>query len=297
MPANTPTPTPTLSVRSDVVIDSYTTAPDALTPGAAFQLTLSISNVSPLNARQVAISLNLTQTGSGTLAPMTSSNVRYIDALAPGDKTTVTYSLTIDGSAAAGLVPVAFDLSYMDDQNQQYNDTQTISLRIDTDPLFYISFFTSLPSVITVGDTFDLPVQVINIGPDTINVNTIELTSDQLTITNGSTFIGSLDSGTSGAITAQATATMAGTVALTVNVNYLDAFQQPQTYTKDITIDVQGSPTPQPSLSGSSGTAGLGSQTVGQTTVLQRIWRALLGFFGLGVESPTQGGGAVQPGG
>jgi uncharacterized repeat protein (TIGR01451 family) len=296
--ASTATPTATLSVRPDVIIEAYETEPDMLTAGNTLQLDLDVVNVSPEMARQIIIRLNLTDTSLETLAPLSSSNERYIDQLDTGARTRVTYNLAVNGDAEAGLVPVEFEISYIDNYNVQYTETETISLRIDTIPLFYISLFNPVPDVINVGDSFEIPIQVINIGQHSINVNTVEVISDQLEITDGLLFIGELDSGTSGSLVAQAKALEPGAATVEVHVNYLDAFQQPRVYIQDLTFEVQGE-TAQEAQAEAESMGGANQQwgAAQEMTVWQRIKQALLGFFGLAVQS--QGGGArgMMPGG
>lgn len=288
LPASTPTPTATLNVRPDVIIETYTTNPAALAAGDTLTLTMDVANVSPLAARQVSLSLTLGQTSAEVLAPLTSGNQRYIERLEPGARTTVAYDLAISGGADAGLYPVDFELSYLDDNNQQYTETQSLTLRVETRPLFYIALFDDLPETINIGDTFEVPVQIINIGEASINVNTVDLVSDTLTLTDSSLYLGQLDAGTSGSLIASATATASGPAVVTVNVNYLDAFQRPQVYSQDIPIEVQGSADAgelQPGEAGfAGGQNGFGGQgaLAGETmTVGQRITQAILGFFGL----------------
>lgn len=294
LPASTPTPTPTLSVRPDIVIESYRTEPDELTAGSTLLLTLDLANVSPLGARQVMLRLNLD--GNDTLAALTSSNQRYIDAMAAGERTQVTYNLAVSGDASAGLVPLTFELSYIDDNNIEYSETESLSLRIDSQPLFYIYLFNDVPETINVGDTFELPIQIINIGQNSVNVNTIVVTSDGLDIADGTMFLGQLDDGTSGSLIAQATARQAGTATVQIDVNYIDEFQQPQVYTESMTFEVQDSSAAAP---GQFVTGDATSQNVPQgfglaeqqtMTVGERIKQAILGFFGLATRQNAAGG-------
>lgn len=276
----TATPTPTLSVSPNIVIEAHSTDPEKLTPGSNPVLYLDLVNVSAEMARQFTIRLNLPEASQDTLAIL-SSNERYVDQLAPGERIRVSYDLAVSGEAGAGLVPVEFELSYIDNYNVQHSEVETFSLRVDTLPFLYVSLFNPVPEVITVGDMFELPIQVINIGTQSLNVTTIEVMSDLLAITDGSTFLGELDSGTSGSLIAQAEALDAGTATVWVSVNYLDDFQQLQVYTHELTFEVQAAPVSQDESQGTPQQPGV-SQDM---TLWERIKQALLGFFGLAVQN------------
>lgn len=300
---STPTPTPTLSVRPDIIIDSYATDPEKITAGDTIELSANLVNVSPETARQVSISLNIggeagTPTASDTLAPLTSSNARYIDELAPGESTTVTYTLAVSGDASAGLVPVNFNLSYIDNYNVTYDETESLSLRVESVPHFHIGLFEPIPQPVMVGDTFELPIEVINIGENRVNVSSVEVTSDALDITDGSIYLGPLDGGTSGTIVPQAEALEAGPAEYTVTIYYLDNFQQSQTLVETLTIEVEGDDTaPSDDSDGDSSNSRPdrnngqnGDEAAdGEMSFGQRIWRAVLGFLGVGTEATDMG--------
>jgi hypothetical protein len=146
-----------------------------------------------------------------------------------------------------------------------------------------------------VGDTFDLPVRVTNIGQNDVNVSTIEVTSDQFTITNGVLYLGPLYASASGSLLAKAGAPQAGTATVTVTVNYLDEYQRPQKYTHELTFEVQeyrratdNSGSTPPGTQGARGSRGQASMTVGQ-----RILQAILGFFGLATRTTTGAGSGI----
>ncbi len=282
--ADTPTPTPTLAVRPQLVFEGYTTTPAVLNPGTVFTLDLMLINVSGEAARQVVVSLQQNDLSLRSLAPLASSNVRYVEQIAPGERVPLTFDLAVNGDAAGGLVPVGLSIAYIDNYNAQHNDTETISLPVVAAPHFYIGFFEPLPEEVFVGDTLDLPVEVINIGAAQANVSIIEVTSDQLVITDGSLYVGPLDAGTSGTLIAQAEAAQAGMAEVRVRVHYLDSFQQDQVTEQVLRVEVL----PLPLGAEPGGEAdGEGEQAPGELTFLQRIWRAVLGFLGLG-NRPAQ---------
>jgi hypothetical protein len=80
---------------------------------------------------------------------------------------------------------------------------------------------------------------VTNIGRTLVNVSTLELSSAQLEISEGSLYLGPLDGGTSGSLEATAVAQQGGIAEVLVTVRYLDDFDQPQVVTKTLTVEVE----------------------------------------------------------
>lgn len=287
-----------------LLVQGYDVSPLPVTPGARIRLTLDIQNLGQGPARDVFVRLGEDVAALDPLAPVGSSNVLYIEEIPAKSQVQIGFDLLVDGSASSGLVPVDVVLRYDSIYGIETSETFSISLQVESAPQFYIYLFQDMPETIQVGDTFEVPVQIVNIGQDTININTVEIKSDILQITDGVIYMGALDSGTSGSILAQAEALQGGTATAVVEINYLDDFQQPQVYTYRFEFEVQDTAqqnnfgggasgdTQFPSGEAGSGPAfdssgqGFAQQTM---TLAQRILKGLLGFFGLATQ--TIGGG------
>lgn len=282
---STPTPTPTLAVRPQLIITEYRTDPDVLNPGMVFSLDLDLVNLSGETARQVVVTLKQTEISLGSLAPLSSSNVRYIEVMGPGARSPISYQLQVNGDAEGGLVPLDLEITYLDNANTQITQTQSISLPIDAAPHLQIRLFEPLPDLIMVGDQFELAVEVINIGTQSANTSTVEvITDNRLLAETDSVYIGPLDAGTSGSLVTEVSALQAGTGEITVQVNYLNSFQQPETATLTLEIPVEAEPAGPPPGEGPEAEP----PDDGELTLGERLLRALLGFFGLGTRSPDE---------
>lgn len=270
-----------------LLIEEYTTDPEVISPGATFNLDIKVTNVGGGDAAQVFFRLGKDSTSLGPLAPLGSSNVSYLEEIDAGKAVTVSYKLVADGEAKAGLVPIDVSLEYKDAYGVVREETVTISLLVVATPFFQVGLYDEVPDEIRVGDTFDLPVEIINIGRTSLNVSTVEVTSEQLEISDGSLYIGPLDGGTSGSLLATAEALEAGTATVTVTINYLDSFQQPQTVSETMTFDILENDTPEEEQGDPNGD--------GELSFGERIVRAFLGFLGLGArpsEQSTAGSGS-----
>jgi len=228
-----------LADRPQLVVDSYHTTPDSLAPGDTFTLTLAVSNVGGGEARRLTLTLG-GEGGSGMnpFAPLDSSNVKFIPQLAAGATVEVTQRLVVDGGAEAGAYSVPVALAFDDARGTRHTDSQLISLLVRRRPHLQIGFYRPV-EMASIDVPIRLPVEVTNIGRTLINVSTMELSSTQLEISEGSMYLGPLDGGTSGSLEATAVAKEGGTAEVLVTVNYLDDFEQPQVVTKTLTVEVE----------------------------------------------------------
>lgn len=274
-----------------LLVETYEVNPTPVTPGATFDLNLTVVNVGDGPAEQVFARL----VELGPLAPVDSSNVRFVERVEAGQRIDLAYRLAASGGAEDGLVAFNVELTYDDAFGVETMETVNISLRIMAVPHFHIGFFEEVPQPVGVGDVFELPIEVINIGESRVNVSTVEVTSEALAVRNGSVYVGPLDGGTSGTLVPEAEALQPGQANVTVTVYYLDNFQQPQTLSETITVEVEGDG------AGNGGTEREDSrqpreddaaEDEGELTFGQRLWRGILGFLGLGTR-PADAGTAV----
>jgi hypothetical protein len=228
-----------LADRPQLIIADYATTPGPLAPGDAFTLTLEVSNVGGGEAQRLTLTLG-GEGGSGLapFAPLQSSNVKFVPALAAGATVEVTQRLVVDGGADPGAYSLPLALAFDDARGTRHSDSQLISLLVRRRPHLQIGFYRPV-GMATVGVPLELPVEVTNIGRTLVNVSTLEMTSEQLEIQDGSLYLGPLDGGTSGSLEATGVAQEGGTAEVQVAVHYLDDFEQPQVVTKTLTVEVE----------------------------------------------------------
>jgi hypothetical protein len=263
-----------LADRPQLIIAGYRTAPDPLAPGDPFTLTLEVNNVGGGEAQRLTLTLG-GEGGSGLapFAPLQSSNVKIVPSLAAGATLELSQRLVVDGGAESKAYSLPVALAFDDAHGTRRTDSQLISLLVSRRPHFQIGFYQPVVTV-TVGVPFALPVEATNIGRTLVNVSTLEVTSAQLDIQDGSLYLGPLDGGTSGSLEARATARQGGTAEVVVSVHYLDDFEQPQVVTKTLTIPVEEPAT------ASAGAAENAQEQGGG--FWDKVLRALRGLLGLG---------------
>jgi hypothetical protein len=181
--------------------------------------------------------------------------------------------LVVDGSAESGSYSLPVALAFDDARGTRHTDSQLISLLVREQPHFRIDFYRPVGEPI-VDEPFTLPVEVTNIGRTLVNVNSLELTSEELEIQDGSLYLGPLDAGTSGSLEATGIAYEGGTAEIVVNVHYLDDFDQARVMTKTLVVEVEEPREPAPEAEQAS--------TEQEAGFWRRLLRILRGLVGLG---------------
>jgi hypothetical protein len=254
-----------------LLVAELTTVPAIPAPGDSCKLTVKIANISTGTAEQVLIRLG-GEDGPKPFATVGAGNVGHIPRIPPHETASAVFSLVVEGDAAAGLYPVPVSLTFRNMLGEELSDTQTVYLKVQGKPALQAGLIGDLPSPLRTGEPFELPVEVINIGRQSVNVGTIELMSDDLMLTNASLYAGPLDESTSTSLVANAVAEQAGPAEVTLMVHYLDDFNQPQTWTHTFQLTIEES-----AIAGSTP-----ADTGDSPGFFESIWKAILAFLGFG---------------
>lgn len=252
-----------------------------LAPGDVFTLNLEVVNVGRQRAHRVLISLGGGQTpsgqgagvtGLGVFAPLESSNVKFVPQLDPEERRSISQRMAVDANAASGIYVLTVAFTYEDATGNSYTSSELISLLVIRRALLRIDLFQSVEDA-EVGQEFSIPVEVINVGRNTVNVTTVEVTSEDLEVRDGVLYIGPLDPGTSGTLDARAVATRAGEARATVTVRYIDDFGRERLATRELSFRVKQPPLVElPDL----------AEEPGEESFLSRVWRFIRALLGLG---------------
>lgn len=258
-----------------VVVDSYTTDLDPLTPGTPFTLTVVMRNVGGAAAQQITVEF-----GSETITPLGTGNVRYLSGLDAGAAGSVLGQFILDGAAKAGVHLMKLKIGHADSKDAKGDPIvreEQISLLVIVPPQLRFSFYRE-PGPAFVGQPLDLPVEVFNVGRAPLNSTRAEFHSDDMDILSQPSFIGALDAGVSVTVDGQAQLRQAGPAIVTLRVFYLDDFNHEKFVDGPLEVQVEEAPSPLgPELSPPVGSGG-------QPAPPSRpLWlRVLSGFFGLG---------------
>jgi hypothetical protein len=308
------TATPTGVKSSQLVITSYATSVDPLQPGEQFTITMTVENTGNARAQRVTMivggggsssggSDGTPQPGGGgvsggsgeftNFAPVGASNVQTLGDLPAGGMVQASQNLIVNTSTNPGAYPMKVTFSYLNDKAEVVNDDQVITLLVYSLPTVDVSFYRP-PDPFFVGQPGALPIQVVNLGKRLAVLGTLKIEAANGTVENGTSLVGSLDAGGYFTLDAVVTPEQSGPLSLTITIDYTDDFNQARTISRPLNIEVmEGAPEPamEPGMNGGGG--GEVIPAPAEETTLQKIWRFVLGLFGLDSAPPSNN---PQPG-
>jgi hypothetical protein len=310
------TATPTGVKSSQLVITSYATSADPLQPGVQFTLTMTVQNNGNVGAQRVTMIVGGGSSsgtsdggtpqpggvsgGSGeftNFAPVGASNIQTLGDLPEGGAVQVRQDLIVNVSTSPGAYPMKVTFSYLNTKGEVVNDEQVITLLVYSLPTVDISFYRP-PDPFFVGQPGPLPIQVVNLGKRLSVLGTMKITSEGGTIENGTSLIGSLDAGGYFTLDAMVISEQSGPMTLDITIDYTDDFNQPRTINRTLEIEVMegmAEPILEPGMEGGGG-GGEGFPTPVEETALQKVWRFILGLFGLDSAPPSNNDPGIAPG-
>jgi hypothetical protein len=158
-------------------------------------------------------------------------------------------------------------------------------------PTVDISFYRP-PDPFFAGQPGALPIQVVNLGRRTAVLGTMKIESSSGFVENGTSLVGPLDTGGFFTLDAMVIPDQSGPMSLDITIDYTDDFNQPRTITRTLQIDVMEFEEPilEP---GTEVPGGEGFPIPSEETTLQKVWRFILGLFGLDSAPPSNDPGIV----
>lgn len=302
------TATPTGVKTAQLVITSYVASVDPLEPGETFKLTMTVENMGNSAAKSVTMIVGGGSSGDsgGTpqpggvsggsgeftnFAPVGTSNIQSLGNLPQGGKLQVSQNLIVNVSTAPGAYPMKITFSYVNDKGEVVNDDQVITLLVYSLPKLDIGFYRD-PGSLFAGQSNALPIQVVNLGKRTAVLGNMTLSTDNGMMETETTLVGSLDAGGYFTFDGSIIPDTAGPLKLTLTIEYTDDFNQPRSITKTLDLTVEegsAGPTLEPGMEGSGGGGGGGEMVIppSEETFLQKVWRFILGLFGLDSGAPS----------
>jgi hypothetical protein len=308
------TATPTGVKSSQLVITSYATSVDPLQPGEQFTLTMTVENTGNVGAQRVTMIVGGGSSSGGStdgtaqppggvsggsgeftnFAPVGTSNVQTLGDLPERGAIQVKQDLIVNVSTNPGAYPMKVTFSYLNNKGETVNDEQVITLLVYSLPTVDISFYRP-PDPFFVGQPGALPVQVVNLGRRTAVLGTLKIESASGTIENGTSLVGSLDAGGYFTLDAMVIPEQSGPMTLDITIDYTDDFNQSRTINRTLQIEVMEGfeePILEPGVEGGGG-GGEVFPTPMEETPLQKVWRFILGLFGLDSAPPSGDPGIV----
>lgn len=298
-----PTSTTTPAVRPVLLVTGYSTLPATLRAGHQFDLSLQVENRGGAAARSVGLILGGgQQTQSGTpdaggssglsgasgdftnFAPVGTSNISSLGDMTPGSTQTAVVSLIVNSTTNPGAYTLKMSFVYTDDSGASFNDDQVITLLVYQPPIVEVSFYQP-PESLFVGQPGSLPIQVVNLDRKSTLLGRMEVTSPAGEMGNNVSPVGYLDPGMFYTLDVLFTPFEAGQQLIDVRIDYQDDFNQLQSLTQTLQVEVMEAP----EVIGGDG-AGFegefGPMPAEPETFWQQLWRGLLGLLGLDSAPP-----------
>jgi hypothetical protein len=315
----TPTATTTAApiLRPQLVISSYSADVPKLQPGILFNLQINLDNKGNADAKRVTMIIGGGSNASGdtggtpgaggtsggsaeltNFAPIGSSNIQSLGDLTAGSKLTIKQNLIVNVSTNPGAYSMKISFAYLDERGHNFTDDQVITLLVYSLPQVEIGFYRET-GPLYAGQPGVLPIHVINMGHKSTILGNMQVTAENLQFSNNNLAVGPLDPGLDFVMDASMTPYQAGPLDLTVTVDYIDDFNQPQKISKTLHVDVLEAPSVEPGIN-NPGKDGAPVEPVpsANETLLQKVWRLVRGMIGLdsGIPAPAiQISPAVNP--
>ncbi len=270
-----------LTRQPQLIIGEYSTAPELLSPGDTFTLTMTVSNVGGAEAKNITLGLG-GEDGAGLdpFIPLKAGNVIFIPTLAEGEMVVLERQLLIDGAASPKAYNLAIAVAYDDPKSARQKTVQRLSLIVRKRPELQANFFRP-PDTLMVDISAPASLEIINIGRSGINITNITAASDQMDVQNqGMAFVGPLDPGGSAPLDLLFVPHAAGPAQLVISVEYRDDFNQVQVITQTLEMEImEGMEGPD----GPMGPDGPGEPPVEEPeTFWDKVGRFIKALLGLG---------------
>jgi hypothetical protein len=316
-----PTPTPTAAVRSQLIVLDTRTDVALLQPGTRFMLELDVANVGNADARSVTMVAGgatvspsdptdpgapqgqggVTSSGGEftNFSPLGASNIQSLGDIPAGGTIVARQPLIVNVSTNPGAYSFKISFVYYDDKGTLIVDDQVITLLVYLQPVVEVSFYRP-PDPFFAGQPAGLPLQIINLGRKSVVLGNMRVTASAGQMINNTILIGPLDAGGYFTLDSTLIPDAPGPMELTITVDYNDDFNQAQTITRTLQVEVMEAPIiEEPPVDpgvdpGVGGPAPIGEETFGQ--LVMRFLRGMIGLDSAHTVADAGGPPGEMPG-
>ncbi|MCC6894538.1 MAG: hypothetical protein IT321_17090 [Anaerolineae bacterium] len=286
-----------------MIVDSFQTGFDVLTPGQEFTLTLNLRNIGNDQAKGLIVTFggvdssgggidptpgadaSTTTNPSSTFAPVGSVGTQNVGDV-PANKeevVTLTQSFIVSGSVESGIYPLPITLRYQRSDGSFSQDNLRASLPVIVPPQIRVSEANPMPEQVNAGDMLSLSLEIANRGRKAVNFTNAVITAENAEISSGeTTYLGPVRNDDQTTLDASFLTLNEGQAFITVTLNYTDDLNRPQTIVQTYNVEVLPAPppidfgTPPPDFGDNGG------QQEPEISSRDLIGRVLLGLLGLG---------------
>lgn len=286
-----------------MIVDSFDTGFDVLTPGQEFSLTLNLRNIGNDAAKGLIVtfggvdssgggidptpgaSASTTTNPSSTFAPIGSVGTLNIgDVPAEKDKViTLSQKFIVSGSVDSGIYALPITLRYQRSDGSFSQDNLRASLAVIVPPQIRIKEVNPLPTQVSVGDSLSLSLEIANRGRKAVNFTNAVITTENADIMSGeTTYLGPLRNDDQTTLDASFMPPAEGAIVITVTLNYTDDLNRPQTIVQTYQLEALPAPPPIDFGTPPPDNGDNGAPTEPTLSSRDLLGRVLLGLLGLG---------------
>ena len=223
-----------------ILLEDYYLGGDYVQAGQTFPLTLLFRNTSK-NTAVANIKVSLSSEGD-IFAPVGSSSSFYFPEIAPGDMVEHTIRLNPQPNAEHKVYSLVAKLDYQDEDGNQLEEQETISLPVVKEIKLITSDVEISPEVY-LGSPTSITLDLYNTGRSIIR-NLMITTEGDFEIQNGTLFIGTLEAGQDDYYDATLVPAQEGELPGKVILSYEDELGQPYQLEKSFTLTVMAAAPP-----------------------------------------------------
>lgn len=233
-----------LANRPQLLIDTYRTTPEQISPGDSFTLTLDVTNVGGAGAQRLTLALGGEEGENlGSFVPIEGSNVAFVPYVEAGSNVSIDMRLMVAGNAETRAHNLPVSLGYDISGGTREKGTQRVSLLVRRRPDFKVSFYRPVEGAAMAGQPFQLPIELVNASGFRFTISELRAGGEGLEFMGeNSIYVGPLDPGGSWTLDATAMRMEPGPAEIVVGVDYVDDLNQTQTVSTTLTVEVMEDP-------------------------------------------------------
>lgn len=233
-----------------IVVTSYTTSLDRITPGTPFDLTLTVFNATSRRADNVVVVLGATGgTGAdaaagagltGGLTVLETGNAKYLGSMKGQREESVAFRVITGPGTTPGTITVPVTVSF-EHAGVRQEVTYTVGLLVERSAAITL-VSAEVPETAIVGEPLAVSFEVANASAFALSGVSLSVEASGAVVTEGSLFLGSIDAATTEIIDATVTPQKPGALEVAVVLTYRDDFGREQSFREARTITVEDMP-------------------------------------------------------
>jgi hypothetical protein len=200
--------------------------------GDSVNMTLTIMSNGQGKAKNMVVSI---PSSNVPIAPTMSDSEKYVGTLNAGDRTDISFSLTVNTNAESTIYNLPIMFSYYDDQGNSHNVTKFIGFKVTGIPAFVVSLDSS--NNVYLGSAGSLSINVANTGTGVANFVTATMDSD-VSISPKIQYLGDMNPDDTNTIVLDVNPTTLGDHRISISLVYRDSYNQEftQPYSVDFSV-------------------------------------------------------------